>query len=175
TRTEFTKPTADTPVSDGAKSTAKGGASAPDTAGTTTSASTMPVEMFLIVALGLVVAGTLLRVVMKIAVMKVFSPRRQGITVDRHDLDRLDDRAHELDEAVHRDALSEYLQRSKIPAATDSKPRRPSRVGNDRQDIIRAGDSVSHITTKISMRGDRRIDIDPRESEWTDDQQHESR
>jgi hypothetical protein len=133
--------------------------------------------MFLIVALGLVVAGTLLRVVMKIAVMKVFPPRRQGVTVDRHEFDRIDDIAHELDEdhIVHRDALSEYLQRSKIPAATDSKPRRPSRVGNDRQDIIRAGDSVSHITTKISMRGDRRIDIDPRASEWTDDQQHESR
>jgi hypothetical protein len=133
--------------------------------------------MFLIVALGLVVAGTLLRVVMKIAVMKIFPERRQGITVDRHDFDRIDGLAHELDEdqIVHRDALSEYLQRSKIPAATDSKPRRPSRVGNDRQDIIRAGDSVSHITTKISMRGDRRIDVDHRESKWTDDQQHESR
>jgi len=163
-------------MSDGAKSTAKGGASATNTAGTTTSASMMPVEMFLIVALGLVVAGILLRVVMKISVMKVFPARRQGITVDRHDFDRIDDLAHELDEdhIVHRDALSEYLQRSKIPAATDSKPRRPSRVSNDRADIIRAEDSVSHITTKISMHEHRRIGVDPRESEWSDDQQHES-
>jgi hypothetical protein len=163
-------------VSDGAKSTAKGGASATNTAGTTTSASTMPVEMFLIVALGLVVAGTLLRVVMKIAVMKIFPARRQGITVDRHDFDRIDGLAHELDEdhIVHRDALSKYLQRSKIPAEIDSKPRRPSRVSNDRADIARSRDSVSHITTKISMYEHGRIGVDPRESEWSDDQPPES-
>jgi hypothetical protein len=182
TRTEFTKPTADTadtPVSDGAKSTAEGGASATNTAGITTSASMMPVEMFLIVALGLVVAGILLRVVTKISVMKIFAARRPGITIDRHDFDRIDDLAHELDQdqIIHRDALSEYLhlQRSKIPAASDPKPRRPPRVGNDRPDITRAGDSVSHITNKISMREQRRIDVDPGESEWSDEQhQHES-
>jgi hypothetical protein len=135
----------------------------------------MPVEMFLIVALGLVVAGILLRVVMKISVMKIFPARRQGITVDRHDFDRIDDRAHELDEdQIVDDALSEYLQRSKIPAAIDSKPRRPSRVSNDRADITRSRDSVSHITTKISIHEHRRIGVDPRESEWSDDQQHES-
>jgi hypothetical protein len=177
TRTEFTKPTADTPVSE--KSTAEGGASATNTAGMTTSASMMPVETFLIVALGLVVAGILLRVVTKISVMKIFAARRPGITIDRHDFDRIDDLAHELDEdqIIHRDALSEYLhlQRSKISAASDPKPRRPPRVGNDRPDITRAGDSVSHITNKISMREQRRIDVDPGESEWSDEQhQHES-
>jgi hypothetical protein len=180
TRTEFTKSTADTadtPVSDGAKSTAEGGASATNTAGMTTSASMMPVEIFLIVALGLVVAGILLRVVMKISVMKIFAARRPGITIDRHDFDRIDDLAHELDEdqIIHRDALSEYLQRSKIPASSDPEHRRPSRLGNDRAGITRVGDSVLHITNKISVREQRRIDVDPGESEWSDEQhQHES-
>jgi hypothetical protein len=159
-------------VSDDAKNTATGGVSPTNTAGTTTSASTMRVEMFVIIALGLVVAGILLRVVMKISVMKIFPARRQGTTTDHHDFDRIDDLAHELDEDQHlhqRDALSEYLQRSKIPAAIDSKPRQPSRLGNDRPDITRARDSVSQITKKRSIRKHRRIDVDPAESEWGDD------
>jgi hypothetical protein len=135
----------------------------------------MPAEMFPIIALSLVVAGILLRVVMKISVMKIFPARRQGVTIDRHDFDRIDDLTHKFDEdqSVHRDALSEYLQRSKIPAATDFKHRRPSRVGNGRADITRAGDSVSHITNRISKREHRRIDVDPGESQCSDDQQHE--
>jgi len=174
TRTESSQPTGDTPASDDAKSTARGGASTTNAAGTTTSASVMPVEMFPIIALGLVVAGILLRVVMKISVMTISAARRRRITIDRHDLDRIDDRLeHELheDQIVHqRDALSEYLQRSKMPAATDSGPRRLSRVGNDQPDITRAGDSVSRITNKINMRGHRRIDDDRRDSDWSDDQ-----
>jgi hypothetical protein len=192
TRTEFTRPTADTtadtPVSDDAKSTARGGASTTNTSGTTTSASMMPVEMFAIIALGLVVAGILLRVVTKISVMKISAGRRQRSTIDRDDFDRIDDQPeHELheDQIVHqRDALSEYLQRSNIPAATDSSSRRSSRVGDERPDIVRTRDSASRITNKISMREHRRIDTDPRGSEWNDDrrqrrwnhdqQQHES-
>ena len=177
--TEFSQPTAattaDTPVSDDAKSTARGGASTTNTAGTTTSASMMPVEMFAIIALGLVVAGILLRVVMKVSLRKISAARRQRITSDRHDFDRVDDLTHELDEdQIDNDALSEYLQRSKIPAASDSKHRRPSRVGNDRPDVTRAGNSVSDITNKNSMREHRRADVDPREFEWSDGQQHES-
>jgi hypothetical protein len=172
TRTEFTQPTADTAadtsVSDDAKSTAQGGASTSNAAGTSTSASMMPVEIFLIVALGLVVAGVLLRVPMKIS-----SWRRQRITIDRHDFDRINDQLepelHENQIVPQRDALSEYLQRSTIPAATDSSRRRLSRVGNDQPDITRAGDSVSRITNKINMRGHRRIDDDCRDSEWSDD------
>jgi len=178
TRTEFTQPTADTtadtPVSDDAKSTARGGASTTNSAGTTTSASMMPVEMFAIVAFGLVVAGVLLRVVMKISVMKISAARRRRITIDRHDFDRINDQLepelHENQIVPQRDALSEYLQRSTIPAATDSSRRRLSRVGNDQPDITRAGDSVSRITNKIDMRGHRRIDDDRRDSEWSDDQ-----
>jgi hypothetical protein len=140
----------------------------------------MPAEMFPIIALGLVVAGILLRVVMKISVMKIFPTRRRRVSIDRHDFDRIDDQLeHELHEdqiVSQRDALSEYLlRRSTITAAADSNSRRPSRVGNGRPAITRAADSVSHITDKISRRERRRIDVDHRESEWSDDQQqHES-
>lgn len=173
TRTESIRPTIDALAPDNAERAARDGAS--NTAGTATSASTMPVAMLAIVALGLVVAGILLRVVMKISVMKIFPARRQPITTDEHDFDRIDDLAHEWheDQDVD-DALSEYLKRSKIPAASDSK-RRPSQIGTDRADMTRAGDSASHNTNKISMRKRRRIDVDPRESEWNDAQlQHES-
>jgi hypothetical protein len=125
--------------------------------------------MLLIAALGLVVAGFLLRVVVKIS-----AGRRRRVSIDHHDSARIDDRLeHELHEdqiAPQRDALSEYL-RQRSTAATESNSRRPSRIGNGRPAIIRAGDSVSHITDKISMRERRRIDVDPRESEWSVDQQ----
>ena len=91
TRTESSRPTADTRVSDDAESTARGGALTTNS-GTTTSAAVTPVEMFPIIALGLIVAGLLLRVVMKIT-----AARRRRITIDRHD--RIDDRLeHELRE-----------------------------------------------------------------------------
>jgi hypothetical protein len=166
-RTESLRPTVNTSVSDDAKSTSRDGPSTSNPTGTTTSTSLMPVKMFAIAALGLVVAGFLLRVVMKIS-----AGRRRQIAIDRHDFDRIDDLAHELHEdQIVDDAFSEYLKRAKIPAVSDSKHRRPSRVGNDRAVITRAGDSVSHITNKISMREHRQIDVDPRESEWSDDQQ----
>jgi hypothetical protein len=173
TQTESIRPTIDPVAPHHAEGTARVGAAT----GTTTSASTMPVAMLAIVALGLVVAGILLRVVMKISVMKIFPARRQPITTDEQDFDRIDDLAHESHEdQVIEDALSEYLKRSKIPAASDdSKRRRPFQIGTDRADITRAGDSVFHITNKISRRGRRRIDVDPRQSESSDAQpQHES-
>ena len=172
TRTESIRPTIDALAPDNEERTARIGTS--NASGTTTSASTMPVTMLAIVALGLVVAGILLRVVMKISVMKIFQARRQPITTDEHDFDRIDDLAHELHEdQVVDDALSEYLKRPKIPAASDSK-RRPSQIGTDRADITRA-DSAFHITDKISMRKHRRIDVNPRQSESRDAQpQHES-
>ena len=177
TRTESIRPTIDPLAPDNAERTARVGASTTNTAGATTSASTMPVAMLAIVALGLVVAGILLRVVMKISVMKIFPARRQPITTDDHDFDRIDDLAHEWHEdQVVDDALSEYLKRPKISAASDSKrrpsqigtERRPSQIGTDRADITRAGDSAFHITDKMSMRKHRRIDVNPRQSESSD-------
>ena len=135
----------------------------------------MPIAILAIVALGLMVAGILLRAAMKISVMKMFPARRQPITTVEHDFDRIDDLAHELHEdQVVDDALSEYLKRPKISAASDSK-RRPSHIGANRADITRAGHSAFHITDKISMRKHRRIDVYPGQSESSDAQpQHES-
>ena len=173
TRTESIRPTIDALAPDNEEGTARVGASS--AAGTSTSASTVPIAILAIVALGLVVAGILLRAVMKISVMKMFQARRQPITTDEHDFDRIDDLAHELHEdQVVDDALSEYLKRPKISAASDSK-RRPSHIGTDRADITRAGHSAFHITDKISMRKHRRIDVNPGQSEWSEAQpQHES-
>jgi hypothetical protein len=112
----------------------------------------------------LVVAGFLIRIVMKIS-----AARRRRITIDHHDVDRIDDRLkQELrdDQIAHQpDALSEFLQRTPIPAATNSNRGRPSRIGSDWPDITHAGDSVSYIKNKISMRQHRDRD----ESEWSDD------
>jgi hypothetical protein len=162
TPTESVRPTADDRASDDVKSTSQSGASISN------AARTMPVEMFAIAALGLVMAGFLFRIVMKIS-----AGRRRRVTVDRHDFDRIDEQLeHALhkDQIVHhQDARSEYLQRSKISAPIASDPRRPSRIGNDQPDITRAGDSVSHITNKTRMREHRRIDVNPRVSERSDD------
>jgi hypothetical protein len=153
----------DTSVSDDAKNTSRGDPSTNNPTATT-STSLIPLEMFFIAAVGLVVAGFLLRIVMKIS-----AARRRRITIDHHDVDRIDDRlkqeSHEDQIAHQPDALSEFLQRSPIPTATNSSRRRPSPIGSDGPDITRAGDSVSHIKNKISMRQHRDRD----ESEWSDD------
>jgi hypothetical protein len=166
----------DTSVSDDAKNTSRGVPSTNNSTGPT-STSLMPVEMLFIAALGLVVAGFLLRIVMKIS-----AARRRRITIDHHDFDQIDDRLkqelHEDQIAHQPDALSEFLQRSPIPAATNSSRRRPSRIGSDRPDITRARVSVSHIKNEIDMRQHRdRHDEwsgDRPPHRWSDQQQHES-
>ena len=161
-RTESLRPTVDTPVSDDTKNTSRGDPSSNNPTATTTT-SLMPVEMLFIAAVGLVVAGFLIRIVMKIS-----AGRRRRITIDQHDVDQIDDRLkqelHEDQIAHQPDALSEFLQRSPIPAATNSSRRRPSRIGSDRPDITHDGDSVSQIKNKI-----RRQHRDRHESEWIDD------
>src|SRR6516164_3611352 len=162
-RTESLRPSVDASASDDAKNTSRDDPSTNNPTGTT-STSLMPVEMLFIAALGLVVAGFLIRIVMKIS-----AARRRRITVDHHDVDRIDDRLkqelHE-DQIAHRpDALSEFLQRTTIPAATNSSRRRPSRIGSDQPYTTHARDSVSHIKDRISMRQHRDRD----ESEWNDD------
>jgi hypothetical protein len=152
----------DASVSDDAKNTSRGDPPTNNPTGTT-STSLMPVEMLFIAALGLVVAGFLIRIVMKIS-----AARRRRITVGHHDVDRIDDRLkqelHDDQIADQPDALSEFLRRSPIPTATNSGRGRPSRIGSDRPDITGAGDSISHIKNKI-----RRQRRDRHESEWSDD------
>ena len=172
TQTESARPTGNARASDDAESTAKGGASPTNAVRTTASVAGAPAEMFSIVALGLVVAGFLFRIVMKIS-----ARRRRRIVIDHPDSDLIDDRQeHELrdDQSPHqRDDLTDYLQDSVIPTATDSNPRRPFR---DERPDARSRDPASRIKSKISTREYRRgVGVDAREPDWIDDQhKHES-
>jgi hypothetical protein len=158
-RTESGQPTADVRASDSVERTAQG--SAPVTKAEM-GGSSWPIAIFPVAALGLVVAGFLLRIVMKISV-----GRRQPVVVDRRDFDWIDDQyEHELreDQFVHQpDGLTDYLHRSAMQATLDSGS---SQGEGERPDNAHDWDAASGITDKISRRQRRRIGIDPRESDW---------
>ncbi len=167
TQTESTRPTTDAPVSDDAKSTAQDGVSAKNATGTSTSGSMMPVEIFPIAALGLVVSGFLLRIVMKIS-----ARRRRRIVIDHPDSDLIDDRPeHEPcdDQSPHqRDRRTGDLQRLSTPTATDPRSSRSSRIDDERLDHALGRDPISPVQNKIT-REHSRIGVDSRESDWVDD------
>jgi hypothetical protein len=128
--------------------------------------------MFPIAALGLVVAGFLSRIMMKIS-----ARRRPRIVVNHPDSDLIDDReghdSRDNQSPTQRDGLTEYLQDSVIPTAVDSNPRRPFQ---DEEPDARGRDPASQIKSKISTRRSRRVGVDARESDWIDDQHdHELR
>jgi len=179
-RPESNQPTVDARASDGAESTAQGNASFAN-AGMMASLTSTPISIFPVAALGLVVAGFLLRVVIRNSV-----GRRRRIAVDRQDFDWSDDRPqHELpdDQFVQqRDGLTDYLRRSSIPVATDFGAGRPSRVKNERPDNPRRRGHAPRLTDKISKREHQRLGVDPREAdgigdrhrqEWRDDQKQD--
>jgi hypothetical protein len=171
TQTESARPPGDAAAADDVESTARGSVSTTNAVKTTASVAWAPVEMFPIAALGLVVAGFLLRIVMKIS-----ARRRQRIVIDHPDSDLIDDRQeHESrdDQSPPQpDGLGDYLRDSVIPTATDSNPRRPFR---DEQPDARGRDPASRFKSKISTRKYRRVGVDAREPDWIDDQhKHES-
>lgn len=116
--------------------------------------------MFTVAALGLVVAGLLLRIVMKIS-----SGYHQR--VDRRNFDWIENRYQGEsggDRFVYQpDGFSDYLQRSAIGASLGSGGS-PSR--HTRRDDVPGGDTPSGTTDKIGMHQRRRINIDTRESDW---------
>jgi hypothetical protein len=116
--------------------------------------------MFAVGALGLLVAGLLLRIVMKIS-----SGHHQR--VDRRGFDWIENRGRDEpdeDQFVHQpDGLSDYLQR---PAMRTSPGSGRPRSGQTRRDNVRDGDAASDITDKIGMHQHRRTNIDPRDSDW---------
>ena len=119
-----------------------------------------PIAMFTVAALGLVVAGLLLRIVMKIS-----SGYHQR--VDRRNFDWIENRYQGEsggDRFVYQpDGFSDYLQRSAIGASLGSGGS-PSR--HTRRDDVPDGDTASGATDKIGMHQRRRINIDTRESDW---------
>lgn len=118
---------------------------------------TTPAEMFPILALGLVVAGLLFRIVIKIAATR----SRRRIIVDRPEFDRIDERLehdfrhdqpsgsdHEWDELI------DDLPRRLIPAVTDYSSRRPFRAGGEWPDDARRKARASNATDEIGKRED---------------------
>jgi hypothetical protein len=159
TRTESGRPSAERTATDNAQTTAQN--STPVTQAELARSPTMgPIAMFAVAALGLVVAGLLLRIVMKIS-----SGYHQR--VDRRGLDWVQNRYQgEPDgdrSADQPDGLSDYLQRSAIPTSLGSG-RPPSR--HTRQDSPRDADAASRTADKIGEHRRRRINIDPRGSDW---------
>jgi hypothetical protein len=158
-RIESGQPSAGVRASDNAQSTAQDGA--PITQAKTANFPTSrPIAMFAVAALGLVVAGLLLRIVMKIS-----SGRRQR--VDRRGFDWIENRDQDEsggDQILNQpEDLSDYLQRSAMRTSLGSGC---SPSWRTRRDNILDRDAASGITDKIGMNRHRRINIDPRDSDW---------
>jgi hypothetical protein len=154
-----------------ADGTAQATTSATNT-GVTASLTSAQIAIFAVAALGLVVAGFLLRIV-----VKIFVGRRHRIAVDHHDFDLVNDRhAHALpdDQIVdQRDGLTDYLQRSNKAAASKSGSRRPSQVADKRMND--APDTLPLQMDKIDKRERRLVGVDPHESEWIDTKRRQSK
>lgn len=149
TRIESDRPAVGVSASDNAQTTARDSVAVTQ-AEMAKSPTSQPIAIFAVAALGLVVAGLLLRIVMKIS-----SGRRR---IDRRDFDWTENRYHDdsgEDQFVHQtDGFSDYLQRS---ARTSLGSRRFRSEHSN---------AATDITDKIGMHQHRRIDIDPRESDW---------
>jgi hypothetical protein len=113
--TESIKPTSDARSADAAEATAQADASADSPGALNASVMSEPVEMSLVAALGLVIAGFLFRIAMKIA-----GARRRRIIVDRPESYWVDDpNEHELRdeqqyaESVHQreELIDEFIDR----------------------------------------------------------------
>jgi hypothetical protein len=141
---------------DGSGGAARGVASTAHAPFVEASPSTRFVEILLVAALGLIVAGVLYRVVMKIGARRAADHRR-SIQV------RLDRRAtparvarrpatawipHEGEEVI------DDLHPSLVPAAGEYRARRPSRADDERQNNARGKHTASQSTDEISGRED---------------------
>ena len=104
-----------------------------------------PTEMFLILALGLVVAGAVSRVVMKIA-----SARRARLTVDRPGSDWVDDQsAHDWSNDQGHVTFDERQEHhSLISAASDYIPHRPFPADGEWPDKARDEDDTNEINKR---------------------------
>jgi hypothetical protein len=147
-RADFVRPEADARASDEAESIARGGKQT-TSARMADSLTATPMEKFLILALGLAVAGTFSRVVMKIA-----SARRARITVDRPGSDWVNDQSeHEWSNDQGHESFDERQEdHSLISAASDCIPGRALPADGKWPDNVRDEDGTFQITNEISKR-----------------------
>ena len=158
-------------------------------AGIMASLTSDPVAIFPVVALGLVVVGFFVRVVMKISLAP-----RQRIAVDRHHSNWTDERPEpELrdDQFVQQQLeVTDYLQSPLIPTQTDPRPLRWRRIDGQWPDSARAREPATSTRDWIKNKsqngwsGDQQphdaVSVDPGESNpikkqaqpnWHEDQQ----
>ena len=147
-RADFVRPEVDARASDHAESIARGGKQTTST-WMADSLTATPMEMFLILALGLAVAGTSSRVVMKIA-----NARLARLTVDRPRSDWVDDQSeHEWSNDRGPGTFDERQEdHSLISAASDYVARRPLPANGEWPDNARDEDGTFQITNEISKR-----------------------
>jgi hypothetical protein len=141
---EAGQPTKDAKAPNDVEGAAQASTSTTNT-GVAASLTSTPVAIFPVVALGLIVAGLLLRIV-----VKTFVGRRHRIAVDHHDFEG--------------DGLTDYFQRS-------TGPRRPSQVDDER--LNDAPDTAPLRIDKVSKRERRPFSVDRYESERIDDKRHQ--
>jgi hypothetical protein len=168
-QSEAVQPTKDTKATNNVEGAAQAGTPTTHT-GVAASLTSTPVAIFPVAALGLVVAGFLLRIV-----VKIFVGRRHQIAVDHHDVDH-DDSNRIDDPYVHdppddqivdqRDGLTNCLQRSGRAVGPKSGPHRPSQVSDERLNDV--PDTAPLRMDRISKRERRPIGIELYESERMD-------
>ena len=130
-------------------------------AGIMASLTSDPIAIFPVAALGLVVVGFFVRVVMKISLAP-----RQRIAVDRHHSNWTDERPeHELrdDQFVQQQLeITDYLQSPLVPTQTNSRPLRSRRIDGQCLDSARARDPAISTRNWIKNRS---------QYGWSSDQQ----
>jgi hypothetical protein len=156
---ETVQATADTGAADDVDKTAQVNVSTSKT-GLAASLISVPVAVFPVAALGLLVVGFLLRVM-----VKMVARRRQRIAIDRHDLDWIDDqREEELgdNQFVRQQlGLSDYLKHSNIPIE--------NRIGDESPNNARGRMPGAPFGNKVNTPEDRRINPNTSETDCIDD------
>ena len=161
---ESVRPKADARASDHAASTARGGEPTTN-AGMAGSLTAMPMEMLLILALGLAVVSTLSRVVMKIA-----AARRARVIMDHRESDWADDqRQHEgRNDQDHGSVDERQEDHSLISPASDYSPRHPLRADNERLDNARGegGNARQIVDVVFADKAEVRAALDRDQQEF---------
>ena len=157
-RADSVGPTADARAPDVSEGVARGDATTSHAPSVAASPAATFVEILIVVALGLIVAALLYRVVVKISVR-----RGRRIIIDDSKPDWIDERLRREwrnDRQLHGPAYKgeefiDDLRPSLVPAAGDYSARRPPRADDKRQNYPRGKDRAPQITDEVSGHENR--------------------
>ncbi len=163
--TESVQTTLDARASaDDAQDTAQAGESSNGTSGAKASVVSEPVEMSLVAALGLIVAGFLFRIAMIARSRRIIIVRPESDWIDDQNEYELRDRQQRSGSPHQWDDLSVDLQRSPMPIASDYRPRRVFRndygLPENPQPRDRDSDVADAINKPEDMLEQLRRDLD---------------